>query len=133
MSNIRAASAIILDDEHRVLLVLRGAEPERGLWSVPGGSCEPGESFAEAAVREAFEETGLEVAIDRELWVAMIPAGDGRMFESHDFAATVVGGRLAPGDDADDARWFTDEDLDSLPVTDDLAGYLRRARVFDAD
>lgn len=132
MESIRAASAIILDERRRVLLVQRGNEPEKGRWSVPGGSCEPGESFAAAAAREAFEETGLHVTVGRELWVAMIPAGDGRVFETHDFAATVVGGELTPGDDADDAGWFADSDLDDLPLTDDLAGYLRRAGVFES-
>ncbi|SJM66072.1 NUDIX domain-containing protein [Gulosibacter sp. 10] len=127
---VRAASAIILDDRRRVLLVLRGHEPERGRWSVPGGRCEPGETFAEAAAREALEETGLHVEIHEELWVVRIPTGDGRTFEVHDFAATVLGGTLRPGDDADDARWASDEELDALPLTEDLAGHLRRADVF---
>lgn len=130
MSTIRAASTSILDEQRRILLVLRRDEPEKGRWSVPGGSCEPGESYADAAAREALEETGLQVSIGRELWVAMIPAGDGRVFEAHDFSATVVGGRLAPGDDADDARWFSEAELDTIPLTQDLAGYLRRAGVF---
>jgi len=133
VETIRAASAVIVDDRRRILLVLRGAEPEKGRWSVPGGRCEPGESFADAAAREAFEETGLRVAIADELWVAMLPAGDGRVFETHDFAATVVDGELTPGDDADDARWFFDSDLDDLPLTDGLAGYLRDAGLFDSD
>lgn len=130
METIRAAAAVILDDQRRVLLVLRGSDPGKGLWSVPGGKCDPGESFAETAAREVFEETGLRVAIGRELWVVQIPGGPGRVFEVHDFLATVVGGELVPGDDADDARWFADADLDSLPLTDDLAGYFRRAGLF---
>jgi 8-oxo-dGTP diphosphatase len=130
---VPAASVIIIDDQHRVLLVQRGTEPEKGRWSVPGGSCEPGESFAEAAAREALEETGLRVAIDRELWVVTVPVGDGRMFEIHDFAASVTGGQLSPGDDAADVRWVADADLDALPLTKDLAAYLRGAGLFNAD
>lgn len=126
MDIIPAASAVILDDQRRVLLVQRGHEPEKGRWSVPGGSCEPGETFAETAAREAFEETGLQVTIGQELWVAMLPAGADRCYEAHDFAATVVGGELRPGDDADDARWVTDAELDHLPLTTGLADYLRR-------
>lgn len=112
-----------------MLLVLRGTEPEKGRWSVPGGSVEPGETLAEAAAREAFEETGLRVSVGRELWCVTIPAGDGRVFEVHDFAATVTGGELTPGDDADDARWVTAADLDQLPLTTNLADYLRRAGI----
>lgn len=132
MTNIiPAASAIIMDDQRRVLLVLRGTEPEKGRWSVPGGTCEPGESFADTAAREALEETGLHVTIDRELWVVTVPAGDGRKFEIHDFAATATGGHLKPGDDAVDARWVADSDLDGLPLTKDLAAYLRGAGIFN--
>lgn len=126
---VLAASAVITDDAGRVLLVLRGTEPEKGRWSVPGGSVEPGETLAEAAAREAFEETGLRVKVLDELWCVTIPAGDGRVFEVHDFAATVTGGELAPGDDADDARWVTPAELDQLPLTTNLADYLRRAGI----
>lgn len=131
MEIIPAASAVILDDQRRVLLILRGHEPEKGRWSVPGGSCEPGETFAEAAAREAFEETGLRVSIGEELWVAMLPAGADRCYEAHDFAATVIGGELRPGDDADDACWFSAAELTDLPLTTGLADYLGRAGVFD--
>lgn len=47
----------------------------------------------------------------------------------HDFAPTVIAGTLAPGDDADDARWVTGPELDSLPVTANLAEYLRGAGI----
>lgn len=70
-----------------------------------------GESFANAAAREAFEETGVEVAIGRELPTVAIPAPNGRVFEIHHFAATVTGGAMAPGDDADDTRWFSPAEL----------------------
>ena len=124
---VLAASAVVVDAQGRVLLVKRGAEPEKGRWSVPGGSIEPGETLAEAAAREAFEETGLHVQIVRELWVATVPTGDGRQFEIHDFLATANGGTLTPGDDADDARWVAPDELDVLPLTAGLAGYLERA------
>lgn len=112
-----------------MLLALRGTEPEKGRWSVPGGSVEPGEILAEAAAREALEETGLLVEIGRELWMVEIPTGDGRVFEVHDFAATPTGGTLHAGDDAVDVRWFTPEELDQVPLTHDLAGYLARAGI----
>ncbi|MCF8569589.1 NUDIX domain-containing protein [Gordonia sp. HY002] len=127
MTRVLAASAVIVDDVGRVLLVQRGHEPEKGHWSVPGGHVEDGETFAEAARREVLEETGLHVEIGDELWAVDVPYDEYGVFEIHDFAATVVGGTLQAGDDADDVRWASDTDLDSLPLTKGLATYLRRS------
>lgn len=129
---VLAASAVITDGADRVLVVQRGTEPGRGRWSVPGGKVEPGETLEQAAAREAREETGLDVEIGRELWSLRIPAGDGRVYEVHDFAATVIGGTLRAGDDAVDARWVSAEEIDALTVTDGLVGYLRRAGIIPA-
>lgn len=124
---VLAASAVIVDGDGRVLLIRRGTEPDLGLWSVPGGCVEPGETTAEAAVRETREETGLVVSAGVELWSVLVPTGDGRTYEIHDFACTVTGGELAAGDDADDARWFSGSELLTLPMTADLLEYLRSA------
>lgn len=126
---VLAVGVVITDAAGRVVLVKRGKEPQRGRWSVPGGSVEPGESFQEAAAREALEETGLQVRIGRELWHLTSPTADGRLFQIHDFAATVIDGELAAGDDADDARWVHIDELEDLPLTVDLASYLRRPGV----
>jgi acetyl-CoA carboxylase carboxyl transferase subunit beta len=124
---ILGASAVIVADG-AILLVQRGHEPQLGRWSVPGGKLEPGETLAETAAREAYEETGLEVRIGAELWSLTIPAGD-VSFEVHDFAATVTGGTLRAGDDAADARWVPFAELDLLPLTDGLMGYLIRGGI----
>lgn len=129
VERVLAASAVITDDHGRVLLVLRGNEPEKGRWSIPGGTAEGGESLAQTAAREAFEETGLHVRVGRELWTVEIPTADGRLYEVHDFAATVTYGTLIPGDDADDVRWFSPAQLDQVPLTHDLRGYLTRTGV----
>ncbi len=128
-----AASAVIVDDRGRVLLVKRGKEPQKGRWSVPGGSVEAGETLAQAAAREVREETGLEVSVGSELWILTTPTADGRTYEIHDFAATVVGGELVAGDDADEARWVSPEELLDLELTVDLLNYLRRAGVHAPD
>ena len=124
---ILGASAVIVADG-AILLVQRGHEPQLGRWSVPGGRVEPGETLTEAARREAYEETGLEVRIGAELWDLTIPAGD-VTYEVHDFAATVMSGTLRAGDDAADVRWVPFSDLDLLPLTDGLLGYLTRGGI----
>lgn len=120
-----AASAVVTDPGGRVLLVERGRDPQRGRWSVPGGRVEHGESLEEAAVRETLEETGLRVVVGRELWTVQVPVGDGREYEVHGFAASVVGGLLAAGDDAAEVRWVAPGELRELPLTTDLLDLLR--------
>ena len=124
---ILGASAVIVADG-AILLVQRGHEPQLGRWSVPGGRVEPGETLAEAAAREAYEETGLEVRIGAELWDLTITDGDVTC-EVHDFAATVTGGSLRAGDDAADVRWIPLDELDQWPLTEDLLGYLTRGGI----
>lgn len=111
----------MLDAAGRLLLVRRGQAPSAGLWSVPGGRVEPGESAAEAAVREVREETGLDVHVGALL--ASVEIGD---YLVHDFAAEVVGGELRAGDDAADVRWCSFDEAALLPLTPGLLDELRR-------
>ncbi|WP_243668330.1 NUDIX hydrolase [Vulcanisaeta sp. JCM 16161] len=50
--------AIVIKD-NKILLIRRGAEPNKGKWSIPGGMVEPGEDPDRAALRELQEETGI--------------------------------------------------------------------------
>lgn len=60
-------------------------------------------------------------------WQLTLPTGDGDLYEIHDFLAEPVGGVLRAGDDASDARWFTESHMRNLPLTEDLLGYMTRA------
>ncbi|GAA3442117.1 hypothetical protein Pve01_61870 [Planomonospora venezuelensis] len=110
-----------------MLLVRRGRPPGAGLWSVPGGRVEPGESDAEAVAREVLEETGLTVAVGSLAGVVDRPGPGGAVYEIRDYLAEVTGGALAAGDDAADARWFDPGELPRLPLSpgllDALAGW----------
>ncbi|HYB14276.1 MAG TPA: NUDIX domain-containing protein [Streptosporangiaceae bacterium] len=117
---IPCVGAVIRDDKGRLLLVKRGHEPGAGLWSLPGGRIEPGETDADALVREIHEETGLEIQPGPLLGTVRRPAGDGDVIDIRDYAATVTGGTLIPGDDAADARWVSAADLGSLAITEGL-------------
>lgn len=124
-----AASAVVTNAEGQVLLVLRSREPEAGCWTVPGGRVEPGESLEAAAARETLEETGLRVAVEREVWSLDLPNGTDEVYEIHDFLAHVVDGDLVAGDDAADVGWFGRREMEGLPLTHDLLGYLSRSGV----
>ena len=123
-TRIAAAGAIVRDDRDRLLLVRRGREPGRGLWSIPGGRVEPGEGAREAAVREVEEETGVRVVVTGLAGFVERPGPDDVVYEIEDFFARVEPGtdphRLAPGDDAEDAQWFPVNRIEGLDCVDGL-------------
>lgn len=101
---IRCVGAIVRDSAGRLLLVQRNNEPGRGLWSLPGGRVEAGESDATALARELLEETGLAVRPGALVGSVERAAPNG-VYLIYDYACEVVGGTLRPGDDAGDAVW----------------------------
>jgi 8-oxo-dGTP diphosphatase len=119
-SVIPCVGAVIKDDQGRLLLIKRGHEPGAGLWSVPGGRVEPGETDSEALVREMREETGLEVQAGPLLGRVRRPAPGGNVLDIRDYAVTVTGGTLCPGDDAAEARWVAVSELPRMPITEGL-------------
>ncbi len=113
---IVGVGAVILD-ENRVLLVLRGREPMKGEWSIPGGALELGETLEAAVRREVLEETGLEVETQAIVEVLdKVVIENGRIQYHYvliDFLCRVQGGTLRPDSDADDVRWISHEELNS--------------------
>lgn len=110
----------IVDDGARLLLVRRGHPPGEGLWSLPGGRVEPGESDADAVVRELREETGLAVRPGALVGTVERDATGGDVYVIRDYRCTVAGGTLTAGDDARDARWVPYADVPTLPLVDHL-------------
>jgi 8-oxo-dGTP diphosphatase len=117
---IPCVGGIVKDERGRLLLIKRGHEPGAGLWSLPGGRIEPGETDAEALVREMHEETGLLVEPGPLVGQVQRPGLNGAVIDIRDYAATIAGGTLRAGDDAADARWVDIADLGSLATTDGL-------------
>jgi 8-oxo-dGTP diphosphatase len=121
--------AIIIDNG-RVLLVKRGHAPLLGEWSIPGGVLEVGEMLRQAAIREAREETGLEVEPGELLGVFdRVIRENGRIRYHYvliDFLCRVVSGTACCGSDADEVRWFTQEDAAQLKLAPDTAEVIRK-------
>lgn len=128
---VPCVGAVITDADGRLLLIRRGRPPAAGLWSLPGGRVEAGETDQQAVVREVHEETGLSVAPGPLIGSVTRPGPDGAVYEIRDYAASVTSGHLAAGDDAADARWVWPSELATLPLTAGLAGTLTEWGVLD--
>ncbi|MSQ06011.1 MAG: NUDIX domain-containing protein [Dehalococcoidia bacterium] len=105
----KIAATAIVHREGQVLLIRRANEVGYGLWSMPGGYVDRGEAAEDAAVREAWEETGLEVAVD-QLVGLYSEAGHPVIVAA--YAVREVGGELQAGPEALEAGFFP---LDALP------------------
>jgi ADP-ribose pyrophosphatase YjhB (NUDIX family) len=103
-----AVGAIILDDRGHIVLVRRAIEPGYGKWVLPGGYVDRGEQVHAAALREAREEVGLEIRLERLINVYSYP---GRAPVVIIYAATMLGGCLACDDEGLEARFFAPEEI----------------------
>lgn len=124
---------IVIVDGDRVLLIRRGTPPRVGQWSLPGGGQELGETYAETARREAFEETGLSVAVAGLIDVvdSITRENDGGVrfhYTLIDVLARPCGGTLQAGGDAMEVRWFTFEEAFALGLWHETERILRLGR-----
>lgn len=103
---------VIIELEGGIVLIERKNKPYG--WALPGGFVDYGESFEEAAVREALEETSLEVTLTKQFHTYSDPSRDPRQHTASTvFIGTAVGTPKA-GDDAAGADVFTKDNLPNL-------------------
>lgn len=114
-----------------MLLVKRGAQPNEGRWSVPGGVLEVGETAESAVVRETREETQVLVRPRRVLSVeTFIQSEEGRVrwhYVLIDFLCDYAEGEPGPGTDAANARFISLSELAEYDVTETALEAVRRA------
>ncbi|MFI8084695.1 NUDIX domain-containing protein [Kitasatospora sp. NPDC086009] len=115
-----AASAVVADEEGRVLLQRR---TDNGLYALPGGTMDLGESLPGTAVREVREETGLVVEITGLVGTYTDPRhviaySDGEVRQQFNvcFTARVTGGELRISDESTDLRFVAPDDIGDLPM-----------------
>ena len=129
--------AIVLH-EGRVLLVKRGRAPGLGLWSVPGGLVDLGETTVDAARREVVAECGLKVQIAGLVGVLdrVTRDAEGRVryhWVLIDYLAVLESNdTITAGSDAAEVRWVTIDEVERLPITDGLVDMIQRAAALSA-
>ena len=116
-----AVGAIVIRGD-KVLLVKRCNPPGKGLWSIPGGCIELGETLQEAAERELKEETGVAIRARKPVYTFdVIDRDDQGRIRFHyvivDLLADYVSGNPSPRSDACEARWVTLQELEELPMS----------------
>lgn len=113
----KGASVLIADARGRVLLIHEDYGRHR--WGLPGGRHEPGESIEETAIREAKEETNLDVELGELIGTYLIVrAGGEKLLDVSVFVASIVGGDLKPNEgEIADVGWFDPNKLPG-PTTD---------------
>jgi ADP-ribose pyrophosphatase YjhB (NUDIX family) len=126
-----AVSAAIIDNGE-VLIVRRARPPVQGIYTLPGGVVESGESLTDAIIREVREETTLVIepatlAGYREM-ITREPGGrTERHFVILCFAARLISGEATPNDEIEEIRWCRPDELDRLDTTDGLADIVAAA------
>ncbi|MGW4769811.1 NUDIX hydrolase [Nocardia sp. NPDC004278] len=119
-SIVVAATAFILDDDDRILLLQRS---DNGLWAPPGGAQDFGEYIADTAVRETREETGIDVQITGLVGIYTNPHhvmaysdGEVRQQFAICFRAVPISGALHTSPESPRVRWVRQDELDSLDI-----------------
>jgi len=106
------AAGVILRRGRNVLLVKRKFEPRAGMWSLPAGFMEYGETVEETAIRELKEETNLDVRLTRLFGVYTGCDDPRNQAVLIIYEGEIIGGKLCPGDDASEVKFFP---LTNLP------------------
>lgn len=126
----RVGVGVIVIKDNKLLLIKRGVAPSKGLWAIPGGSVELGETLQETAEREIMEETGLTIRAGKPVYVFdFIERDDAGRIRFHftvvDIMADYISGTLNAADDALEARWVSHEELMNLSITPSTSKLLK--------
>ena len=115
------ACAVIFNENREKILLTRRSD--NGLWCLPGGKMESGETIEECCAREVFEETGLEIQTTRLIGVysnrdqlVIYPDGNKVQIVVLSFETMVTGGKLGLSDETTVADYYTPTEMESMPM-----------------
>ena len=127
---------ILIQKGEEYLIIKRAVEPDKGLWSIPGGLVEVGEKAKDAAIREAKEETCLEIQVKKLIGVVdkIILDDEGNTkyhFIILDYLAEPISGEMNPRDDALDAKWVKKGNFKKQNLTPTLVDLLKKLEIYE--
>ncbi|BAK54767.1 NUDIX hydrolase [Sulfurisphaera tokodaii] len=120
-----AVGGVIFNKQRKVLLVKRKNPPNKGSWAIPGGKVKYGETLEEAVKREIKEETNLDVRV-KELLAIVEIIKEGFHYVILDFVCENIEGKLMASSDAEDARFFSLDELTNISVSPTTIEMLKR-------
>jgi 8-oxo-dGTP pyrophosphatase MutT (NUDIX family) len=105
-------AGVVIKKDGKYLLIQEKQPKAYGLWNLPAGRVDVGDSIEETAVKEAKEETGYDVEVVKEIDIFQESATES---SKHAFEAKIMGGELKfPEDEILDAGWFTFEEIKGM-------------------
>jgi 8-oxo-dGTP diphosphatase len=128
-----AGIGVVLVKDGKIALIKRGNEPGKGKWSIPGGLVELGEHIEQTVIREAKEETCLDVTNPRLVDVVdtVDLDGDGKVKYQYvivDYLVQVVGGEAMAASDAEELRWVPFDEVEGYILTASFRQFFKNNR-----
>ena len=121
-NNLTKVAFVYLEKDNKILLLQEGGRAAMGLWCFPGGHVDEGESFEQAAIREAMEESGYQVNLEKIIYKSLLAnieyrggSKDTKEVELVIFKGIITGGELKIDNEALDLNWFTKNEAAELP------------------
>ena len=127
---IPGVAATIIHNNN-ILLALRGKPPSKGMWGLPGGVVEVGETLEEAVIREVKEETSVEVEpIELITIFDTIRKDEEGKVKTHfilfEYLCRYLGGQVKAASDAPDARWVSLDELNSINIMSSTKRFIQK-------
>ncbi|MCX8150983.1 MAG: NUDIX hydrolase [Candidatus Bathyarchaeota archaeon] len=122
---------IIILQDGKLLLAKRGNEPAKGKWSIPGGVVELGENLEGAVIREAKEETGLDVEMPRLIDVVdQVDLDESGRVKYHfvivDYVLQIKSGVPKAASDVEELRWVPLSEVETYNLTDSFRRFFQK-------
>lgn len=109
---VEVVAGVVIKKDNKYLLLQEKQSKAYMLWNFPAGKVDIGESFEQAAIREAKEESGYDVELIKEIGIFQKRPTDA---VKHAFEANIIGGELKfPEDEMLDAKWFTFDEIKQM-------------------